>query len=519
MITLLPKIRKPFNSLFKNWNRWLGTLLATVAFSTAQAKFVVTENCQQAYSCILQLRLKEASALLDNERKSNPSNSLVLLLDNYWEYFNLIASDRLEDYELMKRSVPRRLDALENEQRSPWYYYSLAEVNLQYAFMRARFQEYWGAAWSMRRASGLLDDSEKHYPNFLPAKKCRGVLLSVLGAVPTGLKVAIVPLGLRGNTREGLILLDHTLGEMKAVSLQQGPADRKLPMAGETALYLSYIQAALNERAPDYALCIKRIDENMIPSPLTAFVKTSIAIRNSQTTDALKFLNEKPPGSKFTPFYQLEYFMGVAKLNRLDTDALSCFQRFLGETKGVSFVKDSYLRIAWIYRLEGNTKSYTENINNVLMKGYASQDKDKQAICDAAEPVLYPELLRARLLFDGGFYDRAGAELKKKTPANYPELHNRLEFLYRSGRIAEACSYKMQAITAYIKTIEGGKNSPWYYAANASLHLGRIYESQKDVVHARKAYQQCLDMHETTYKNSIDNKAKSALDRLESESH
>lgn len=211
--------------------------------------------------------------------------------------------------------------------------------------------------------------------------------------------------------------------------------------------------------------------------------------------------------------------MGVAKLNRLDADAISWFRRFLGETKGVSFVKDSYLRIAWIYRLERNTKLYAENINNVLLKGYTYQDKDKQAIRDAAEPIRYTELLRARLLFDGGFYDRAGAELKDKTPANYPELHNRLEFLYRSGRIAEACNHKVQAITAYIKTIEAGKNSPWYYAANASLHLGMIYESLKDVAHARKAYHQCLDMHETAYKNSIDNKAKAALDRLESGSH
>jgi hypothetical protein len=58
-----------------------------------------------------------------------------------------------------------------------------------------------------------------------------------------------------------------------------------------------------------------------------------------------------------------------------------------------------------------------------------------------------------------------------------------------------------------------GEN-PWYFAANSALQLGYIAEAQKDKVMAKKYFEQALNFKRHEYKNSIDSKARSALEQL-----
>ena len=66
----------------------------------------------------------------------------------------------------------------------------------------------------------------------------------------------------------------------------------------------------------------------------------------------------------------------------------------------------------------------------------------------------------------------------------------------------------------YFLAANRGQNSPYYFAANAALHLAMIYEAEHDFPHARNFYRLCLDMKEEEYKSGIDNQARDGLKRM-----
>jgi tetratricopeptide (TPR) repeat protein len=89
-----------------------------------------------------------------------------------------------------------------------------------------------------------------------------------------------------------------------------------------------------------------------------------------------------------------------------------------------------------------------------------------------------------------------------------------LEYLYRIGRVYHESGKTSEAIRFYKLTIDKGEDKPWYFAANAALQLGLIYENLKNKDIARIYYQKSLSMNPIEYKNSIAQKAQAGLSRL-----
>ena len=71
-----------------------------------------------------------------------------------------------------------------------------------------------------------------------------------------------------------------------------------------------------------------------------------------------------------------------------------------------------------------------------------------------------------------------------------------------------------QAIDCYEETLKNGKKDKWYFAANAALQLGLIYEKTGNRTKATECYNQCLSLNPNEYSNSIHQKAKAGLSRL-----
>jgi tetratricopeptide (TPR) repeat protein len=71
-----------------------------------------------------------------------------------------------------------------------------------------------------------------------------------------------------------------------------------------------------------------------------------------------------------------------------------------------------------------------------------------------------------------------------------------------------------EAIASYTRAISIGKTSNYYFAANAALCIGNIYEGIKDFNLAANYYNKALSMHHHEYQNSIDTQAKEGLERI-----
>jgi tetratricopeptide (TPR) repeat protein len=90
---------------------------------------------------------------------------------------------------------------------------------------------------------------------------------------------------------------------------------------------------------------------------------------------------------------------------------------------------------------------------------------------------------------------------------------DKLEYVYRIGRIYEDLGKETEALSFYKQTIQLGANQTAYFAARAALQAGQILEKRGQKQEAIAFYEQCLAMEEHSYKNSLDQRAKAGIAR------
>jgi tetratricopeptide (TPR) repeat protein len=93
-------------------------------------------------------------------------------------------------------------------------------------------------------------------------------------------------------------------------------------------------------------------------------------------------------------------------------------------------------------------------------------------------------------------------------------LRDKTELNYRLGRIYQMLNRYNEAVDSYQKAITLGRPLTYYYAANAALNAGNIYEYIKSDDKAAYFYKIALSMKDHEYQNSIDTQAKEGLERI-----
>ena len=73
--------------------------------------------------------------------------------------------------------------------------------------------------------------------------------------------------------------------------------------------------------------------------------------------------------------------------------------------------------------------------------------------------------------------------------------------------------FKIFSIPFYTSAIEKGANQPEYFAARAALQIGLIYEQKGNPSQAITFFNTCLEMKNHAFKNSLDQKAKTGIQR------
>ncbi len=154
-------------------------------------------------------------------------------------------------------------------------------------------------------------------------------------------------------------------------------------------------------------------------------------------------------------------------------------------------------------------------MQNCITQGNASSGGDKNALKEAQSGQLPNiKLLKARLLFDGAYYQKAFDLLKNNSSRDFANKREQLEFTYRLGRILHGLKRYDEAIQNYGKTINSGKEEPWFFASNAALQTGKIYEATHRTKLAIRFYNLCLSISPDEYKTGLHQQAKAGLGRL-----
>ena len=482
-----------------------GLLLAIILtcwYQGIATTFDYNDRCKQAYDSILSLKLAKGQQLLDAEKKEHPNNNAPYFLEDYIDFFHIYLSGDKQVQKNLSGKLDSRLTRLRGaDQNSPWYLYSQGEVLLHQAFAQVKFRDYGSALWNIRKAYKLLEQNCTAYPFFTPNDKSMGMLKAMLGIIPSKYQWGLSILGMEGDLNKGMEQLRRAAN-----------TDSYFKREGVViyAMLLLHLQSK-----PQEAWAVVQANKLPVSGDLFSyFVAGNIALYSKHNADAVTILSTRPTGAQYEAFPYMDYLLGLAYLQQLDSRSDKYFQQFIAQNKGNDFVKSAYHKLAWSALINHRPDDYKTYLAKVKTLANTETDADKQAQKEAESGVV-PDtfLLKGRLLFDGGYYGKALRALADKHTENAtPE--QQLELVYRKGRIYDEMHDDTSAMAAYRITIAKGRELPFFYAANAALQLGYIYERHGDKVNARRYFNECLNMKGSEYENSLASKAHAGLERV-----
>lgn len=475
--------------------------------SFAQKQFVWNAKVQSIYESITSMRIPEAKKMLQQEKITNPNNLCIPLLENYTDLYVLFFNENISEFNSIYPDFDKRLALFkESNPNTPFYLYSQALVHLSVAVSSFRFEKNLDAAINFRKSYMLLKRNQELYPGFAPNDMYFGLMTTIIGSVPKNFQWIMNIIGLRGSISKGnAMVYNYITKKSEYGSICRNEALLIYP-------YLVTVFEGNKKKALDF---IENGDYDFVKNHLHAYMATNLYLSNQHAQKALGIANgiDKSDAYLQIPFWHYE--KGFAYLNQLDLDnAQNEFLKFVQTFKGQFYVKDAYEKLSWISFIKNDFKTASAYRQKVLALGSEVTDADKAAASNAkAGHWPNPMLLKARLLSDGGLQSQALALLHGRSSNDFSEIVEKTEFVYRVARIYDLMGNKEQAIRFYKLSIEQGRHLKEYFASRSALQLGQIYEDRKDFANATIYYSTCLELKNVDYKNSLDQKAKSGLQR------
>ncbi len=477
----------------------------------AEKVYDFNATCQQAYKEINCLKINNGQQLLNQARAQNPDNLIVDILEGYIDFFVLFFNEDPADYKIRKPQYAERLTRLEDgPDNSPFYKFGKSILYLQRAAVEIKFGERWSAGWDFRRAFILIKENRKKYPNFILNDFIYGSLQVGVGTIPDGYKWLASLFGMKGSIKQGMQVINSFLNS--------NDSSARL-MFNEASFYYCYISNYILNKPEQAFAYIKERNLDVVNNHLFTFMAANLAINNKQTEYAKSVIQHRNQSPEYLSVSVWDMEMGFAKINHLETqEAIQYFQNYLSRFKGNFYVKDVYQKMSWCYYLQGDMPKAQSARQMLLKSGNTDTDVDKKAQKDAKSGKWpNPLLLKVRLLSDGGYNREALNMLYGKSMHDFANEVDKLEFSYRAARIYDDLGYADKAISMYLAAINLGKDREEYFAARAALQIGFIYEKQGKKGLAIQYYQQCLDMKDHEYQDSLDQKAKAGISRCKGE--
>lgn len=481
-------------------------LAVAVSIEVLGQHFVTGDDYEKAYSLLLDLKFAEATSLIQKQRLADESNLAPVYLDDLSDFLFIVITEDQQQFELRKELRSERLNALDKlPSNSPYKLLVEGEIHLHWAFSMMRFGEYLNGAREINKAFHALEKNKQKFPDFLPTYKSMGLLHTLIGTVPDNYKWATKLMGVDGSIEQGI-------GEMESVVSRSEGKKQYQNLRKETLFLLSFLHINLLNDAESLSRIADKVAVES--GPLMDFSKASLLKETGKTNEAIKTLENSTKNSNSFPY--LNFLLGELKLARMDADASIPLQKYVSSFKGKSYLKAAHQKLAWNALLVKNDVAlYKKEISKVENAGNTMLDEDKSAQKEfESGKVPNKILLKARLQFDGGFYKEALSTLISSPNGSVNTADEKLEFTYRLARIHDEMGNDKDAINYYRLTIENGRESNRYFAANSSLMLGMLYENAGRKEEALKAFQACSEFNNSEYKNSINQKAKAGILRL-----
>lgn len=456
----------------------------------------------KAYQLVLNLQTDQAQAqLIKLQKHTNEFHRLYVL--SLCETVDVLISEDEQKFDRIESNFKERFKYLDGLPESPEVLFLKAELNLQRGFNFVNLGQELNAVFAIRSAYNTTQECLKKYPDFIPIRKTSGVIQVMVGSVPDKFHWFISLLGMKGSVITG----QKQLEELRL---------SKSSLSTEASILYYTIKGFINQQLDESAKGLRECLETNPSNRLVLFLAANMQVKNGQSEEALQLIHSLDKNNVGLPVHYTEYLRGEILLQRGDyAEAIAAYQKFIPNYKSDNFKKDCYYKISLAYYLQNKMPQAKANFDKAKTVGKEVADPDKYAAAQLKENV-FPnaKILKARLSTDGGYYKEAEEELQKISPADLKTTKDQTEFYYRKARLAHRTNEVSAAKLFYQQTIDMTGVNPWYFAPNSALQLGYIAQNARDYASAKKYFEKALSYKKHEYKNSIDSKAKSALEQL-----
>ncbi|MEI9919996.1 MAG: tetratricopeptide repeat protein [Bacteroidota bacterium] len=476
-------------------------LLGIPSKSTASDNvWIFDPELQKAHQLVLNLQTDQAYKLLE---KIKADQFQVMYVRSLCETLDVLITEDEDKFQKIEGNFRDRLKYLSGLTPSADALFLQAELNLQRGFNFLNLGQEFNAVWAIKSAYNLTQECLKKYPNFIPIKKTSGVIEVMIGSVPDKYHFFMGLLGMKGSVVTGQNQLQQLRESQSSLNIEAN------------LLYFT-IKGLINQQVDEAEKGFLKVLKTDPDNKLALFLAVNMMMKNSQSEEALKLihtLDENPAG---LPVYYIEYLRGEILLQKGDyTNSILSYQKFISNYKSQNFKKDSYYKISLAYYLQGKQDLARTNFDKAKSTGRDVAEPDHHADAQLKDGH-FPnaKILKVRLYTDGGYYKEAKETYQTITPTDLKSKKDEVEYYYRKARLAHKTGDTSAAKIFYQHTIDMSGDNQWYFAPNSALQLGYIAQAGHDYPAAKKYFELALTYKKHEYKNSIDGKARSALEQL-----
>jgi tetratricopeptide (TPR) repeat protein len=339
-------------------------------------------------------------------------------------------------------------------------------------------------------------DSSKYKTDYAKLKSLFDIFLS---QIPEQYQFWASLLGWHGDAANGFRILKENM-----TCEQAGTGSQH-----ELLILYSYCLLKFGNTSQTEVKDLIRLSENH-PSPILSFILGSLCIKKQMGDTGIEHL-ASIPGEFYTQFPLLHYLKGRLLLNRMDDACMTHFSTFQDTFTGESFQTDGLLRQAWWLHIQHLTSKRDSVLSKIMQQKRLPTSNDKQAQKEMTslknEPV---DLLKARLLFDGGYWNQALIQLSGMDTTTI-ERYYMPEYYYRMGRINQALELPNAALEDYNEVIALCQDDKRYIGPYAAIEAAKIYLFQKDTTKAKQYLDLAVQLNTGDYKQDISRTISSML--------
>jgi tetratricopeptide (TPR) repeat protein len=408
-----------------------------------------------------------------------------------------------------EKRLESRLAALERDKSTgAWPLFAKGRMHIHRALLNGMQKNYLTAAIQLNKANSTIEVLHKTHPDFLPGQREKALLEVIFGALPDQYKWAASAVGWKGNEKQGLRVLKGMAEKMESSPYQA--------LTDESRILVAYI-LGFSKDEQKAAWNILRADSELAKTNLSALcLLAKLGGSVGRNKEVIRLLLHRPKAPAYHQFPLLEFYLATAFLYQNDPRALSAYEIYLASKEPRIYKKRAVLRMMYYYMLQNDRVMVAKTLARNEMSGPDFDENDVQAAQEIeAIAKQWPriDLLRARLQYDGGYYEDAWETLEKLQPQRLPDAEQ-LEYHYRRGQVLNDWGKMQEAIAPYEQTISLGKNDGNYLPANACYRLAVIYEKQGKYRLAMLYFERCLQFNKHPYTQSLGIKAKAGINRI-----